>query len=260
MKKLMFAMAVAAASVAMADGISSDIVGYTSKESSQIGKTLMGGSFISIGAKDSFKLTDLVVVVPEGQTCSGDFVLQTLTTDGRTKDMYAWYQDKKHGGTKGGVAGWYDLGGTTQFVGDNDVEFEAGTCFWTQGGGFTLQSAGAVLTETVKVTTSVLGKTLVGNPYPMAINLADLYVEVSEGQTCSGDFVFQTLTTDGRTKDMYAWYQDKKHGGAKGGVAGWYDLGGTELITKETGIILGAGEGYWTQGGGFTVVFPKIDL
>ena len=240
--------------------IKTSIVGYTSKDTLPTGKNIVGGSFISIGAKDSFKLTDLVVNVPEDKTCSGEFILQTLTADGRTDKSYAWFKDKKHGGEKGGVAGWYDEAGKVQFIGDNDVEFDAGTCFWTLGGGFTLQSAGAVLTETVKTPTLPTGKVLVGNPYPMAVNLTDLYVEVPDGQTCSGEFIFQTLTADGRTDQSYAWFKDKKHGGEKGGVEGWYDEAGKVQITKESGILLGAGEGYWTLGNGFTVVFPKIDL
>ena len=117
-----------------------------------------------------------------------------------------------------------------------------------------------MLTETVKTTTLPTGKVLVGNPYPMALNLTDLYVEVPEGQTCSGEFIFQTLKPDGRTDKAYYWYYDKRHGGEKGGVAGWYDGNGEVQYKKEDGVLLGAGEGYWTQGGGFTVVFPKINL
>ena len=209
-------------------------------------------------------LTDLKVNVDmdNDETCSGEFVLQTLTTDGRTDKEYYWYADKKHGGSKGGVVGWYNADGDEQFIGDTDVEFDAGQAFWTLGSGFKLTSAGQVLTETVKVTTPGAGKVLIGNPYPVNLNLVDMTVEVNldEGETCSGEFVFQTLTTDGRTDQEYYWYADKKHGGSKGGVVGWYDSDGETLYTRESGIFLKAGEGYWTLGSGFTLVFPAMSL
>lgn len=209
-------------------------------------------------------LTDLAVKVnmDEGETCSGEFCLETLTIDGRTDKEYYWYADKKHGGSKGGVVGWYDDAGDEQYIGDTDVEFEAGQGFWTQGGGFQLTSAGQVLMETVKVTTSESGKVLIGNPYPVDINLVDMYVEVDldEGESCSGEFCLETLTIDGRTDKEYYWYADKKHGGSKGGVVGWYDDAGDVMFTREDNVILKAGGAYWTQGGGFTLVFPTISL
>ena len=234
-----------------------NLVGYNTSETPDAGKKLLGGSFITVGSKGSFKLSDLKVD-SDGEYTSGDFELQTLTTSGATKDKYCWFYNKKHGGTSGN-AGWYDPDGEVQYVDDTDVEFEAGSGFWTAGSGLKLVCNGQVLTDTtVKVGTPDAGKVLIGNPFPVDINLVDLFVDSNDEYT-SGDFEIQTLTTSGATQNKYCWFYNKKHGGTSG-VAGWYDPDGEVLYTREDNIILPAGGAYWVAGSGLTLVFPQLNL
>ena len=214
----------------------------------------MSGSFISVGANKTYKLTDLKVDT-DGEACSGEFVLQTLTNSGRTDKSYYWYYDRNHG-IRNGVAGWYDGDGEVQYVDENDVTFTAGQAFWTLGSGFKLVSAGEVLTSTVDVPTSAGGKVQIGNPYPVAVKVNDMVVD-TDGENCSGDFVMQTLDVYGRTDKSYYWYYDRRHGKSSG-TAGWYDGDGEVAVTDD--VVLNPGEGYWVLGSGFTLSFPKLTL
>ena len=86
--------------------------------------------------------------------------------------------------------------------------------------------------------------------------LTDLKVE-TDGEACSGEFELQTLDVYGRTDKSYCWYYDRTHG-VRSGTAGWYDSDGVVAVTDE--VVLNPGEGYWVQGNGFTLSFPKLAL
>ena len=269
MKKLMFAAALAAAMTSFADVSSANVVGYVSRGTEVGGNVAVGASFVSVGTK-KVNLVDIGVNPGgEGAAYYCTVVLQTLKTDGSTDKSYYYIYNKRHGGSQGGVAGWYfdDVGSEDKLITrESGIEFEPGTGFWVQGAGKGLTLSGEVLISStgVSVDTEIGGNVMVSNPYPFPVNLADIGVNVGgEGASYYCTVVAQTLKTDGSTDKSYYYIYNKRHGGSQGGVAGWYfdDVGSEDkLITRESNIILPAGGAYWVQGVGKKIVFPAFTL
>ena len=231
------------------------------------GNVAVGGSFVSVGAK-KINLVDISVNpggVGEAYYCSAN--LQTLNTDGTTAKTYYYLYNKKHGGTSG-TAGWYlDKTGSADklITRETGIEFDPGTGFWMQGNGKQITFSGEVLTSSTEISidTEADGNVMVANPYPFAVNLADIKIDAGgtgEAYYCTANV--QTLNTDGTTDKTYYYLYNKKHGGTSG-TAGWYlDKTGSadKLITRETGIELPASGAYWVQGNGKKIVFPAFTL
>lgn len=64
----------------------------------------------------------------EGGT-SADFILTTLTPQGRTDQRYAWFDDDEH------VAGWYTFSGGALDKAASEITFPEGQGFWCKGSG-----------------------------------------------------------------------------------------------------------------------------
>ena len=238
------------------------------------GNSARGSAFVTVGGNGKVNLVD--IKVDAGGTgpayyIPGSVVLQTLKSDGSTDTPYFWVYNKRHGGESGGVAGWYlDMAGTDGklITRESGIEFDPGTGFWVQGNGKKLVSSGQVLTASsgLPVATRVDGATMIANPYPVTVNLADIKVDAGgtgPAYYIPGSVVLQTLKSDGSTDTPYFWVYNKRHGGESGGVAGWYlDMAGTDgkLITKESGIELEPGDAVWVQGVGKPIVFPAFTL
>ena len=232
-------------------------MGYAQKDAPSVGNAMMTMQFIGVSATQKFALSDLSVTgytpydkIEEDYGCVGDFWLQTLTTSGRTDKLYAWYDDGEH------TAGWYTGSGEALEKSASEITFDIGQAFWCNGNGLTLVGAGAVSTSAIQITTPTTGNVACGNAFPVAISLNNIVVSgytpydtVAEDYGCVGDFWLQTLTTSGRTDKLYAWYDDCEH------PAGWYTGSGEALDKSAAEITFDAGQGFWCNGNGLTVMF-----
>ena len=123
MKKLMFAAAALTAGFAMAEIVSSDIVGYA-QSGLQEGATMVAPQFLNIGTDEA---TPLQSIVPTGDLLSENVVIQTLTPYCYTASAYMWID---YAGDDGDQAAWVDPD-TYEIV--EGVSFEPGQGLWVQG-------------------------------------------------------------------------------------------------------------------------------
>ena len=118
MKKLMFAAAALTAGFAMADIVSSDIVGYAQKQL-RTGFTMSSSTFVPVGGGD----VNIQDIKPNGDSIDeGNVSIQTLDAYGRMVALYTYYGEDMY--DDGYPAGWYDDDGLV------DITFDAGTGLW----------------------------------------------------------------------------------------------------------------------------------
>ena len=253
------------------------VVGYNNTDTTLAGDDYrpFTSSFINIaeGAKNKFNLCDLKVARDGSGSAyyiGGTVSLQILNGNGTTKKTYYWFYNRTHG-EKSGVEGWYTdaLGTASNLVTpETGITFKAGDGFWFKGDRKLVTSSGAVLTATqVEVDTTAAGDDylMLANPYPVAIDLADITV-MREGTGSAyyigGTVSAQVLNGNGTTKKTYYWFYNRTHG-EKSGVEGWYtDALGTaaNIITKESNIKLQPNDAYWFKGDRKTIKFPALNL
>lgn len=278
MKKMMIASAIAFSALAgVCDVASQNVVGYqnTDTTAAGAGSMMYSSSFINIagGSENKINLCDLKVArAGSGSSyyVSGGVVLQLLNNNGTTKASYYWYYNRTHG-DKSGTEGWYTTvsGAADSLVTpESGIEFNAGDGFWLTGGQKLVTSSGAVLTGTqvdVDTTAAGAGSMIVANPYPVAVDLADITVaRDGSGSTyyISGAVVAQVLNNNGTTKESYYWYYNRTHGD-KSGTEGWYTTvsgAADTLVTKASNIKLQPSEGYWVTGNSKTIKFPALNI
>ena len=236
MKKLMIAAAALTAGFAMADIVSSDIVGYA-QSGLKNGGTMTAAQFVNIGDATEMDIQQLAAV---GDDAADNVVIQTLDFAGRTVDSYIWND-------------WVDT--TPCWVNDSFEKVEGvtiapGAAVWVQGTTTSqgIQSAGKVGTSDVVVTLKN-GGTLAGNPFPVAIDIQDV---VAQGTDAPDNVVIQTLDYAGRTVDSYIWND-------------WVDTTPcwvNDSFEKVEGVTIASGEGLWVQGTTTdqTIRFPAPEL
>ena len=233
MKKMMLAAATLAAGVAMADIVSSDIVGYTQTtladdcQAVAVGFTEVGGT--------GFNLTSLKLDV-EG-SCSGDIYIEVLDSAGYTQQTYYWYQN-----AFGRDDGWYN--DDDDKIGEDveDVVFTPGTGLWLTGiDGETLTTAGTVYQADLALDLADDCQML-GNPYPTSIGLV-ANIEVEMEGSCSGDIYIEMLNSAGYTETTYYWYQN-----AFGRDDGWYNDDDDKIGDDVEDVTFPAGQGLWVTG------------
>ena len=113
MKKLMFAAATLAAGFAVADIVSSDIVGYAKNTLDDNGGAVMtGAQFLNFNSTGDIALASIkpTAAATSAEDLAGSIEIQTLDNAGRTLDSYVW------NGT-----GW---------EGDDNTVFAAGAGLW----------------------------------------------------------------------------------------------------------------------------------
>ena len=274
MKKMMIASAIAFSALAgVCDVTSQNVVGFLNTDTTDAGADYkaFGASFINInaGSENKINLCDLKVAREgTGSAYYTTVNLQVLNGNGTTKTDYYWIYNRTHG-DKSGTEGWYTtMGGTagTQVTPESGITFNAADGFWLKGNSKIIISSGAVLTGTqVTVDTTPAGAdyVMIANPYPVAVNLADITVDrAGTGSAYYTTVNAQILNHNGTTKTDYYWIYNRTHGD-KSGIEGWYTtMGGTAgtQITKETGILLQPGEAYWVKGNQKTIRFPALNI
>ena len=105
MKKLMIAMAAMTAGVAMADVVSSSVVGYQTTPIS--GYQMATPTFKNV-TTENYPIDNFTV---QGAT-DGMTTIQVLDSDGQVDGMYYWYNEFVDGDTTY-PAGWFDSTGAT---------------------------------------------------------------------------------------------------------------------------------------------------
>ena len=248
------------------------MVGYQELDTDATGKKMVVPTFVKADGGGQFALSDLKVagytaptLNAKGKWVNGcqanKFILEKLTTTGTREVAYHWLDN----GTVG--PGWFaDATGATIEGGAESVKFDAGTGFWTFGSNFNLVPAGAVNDQDVEFITDTTGKVAVGNSSPVDLTLADLTVTGytapslnAKGKWVNGcqanKFILEKLTTTGTRDVAYHWLDNGTVG------PGWFaDATGTAIEGGAESVVIPAGQGFWTFGSGFKIVFPAPEL
>ena len=189
MKKLMFAAAALTAGFAMADVVSSDIVGYAQGGLRKAG-SLVSSQFVNIGDTVDMPLQSLI---PTGEDTSDNVQIQTLDAYGYTVDSYDWND------WAADTPCWVD----GDYTPVENVSFAPGQALWVMASDASqsLQSAGKVSKSDIVVQLRKSG-TLVGNPFPVEIDLQDI---LAGGADASDNVQVQILDAYGYTVVSYDW-------------------------------------------------------
>ena len=221
MKKLMLGMVAAAAMVACADVESSNIVGY-GNNSLCLGYSLITPQFVTVGGSN-IALESLVAVGPE---VSDNVTMSTIDEYGTPVTTYSWNDWMNE------VPGWVD----DEYAPYEGVKLAPGMGLWTSGSDATqqIQSAGEVGMSDVVVNLR-LGYTLVGNPFPVAVDLQDI---VAAGDEASDNVTMSTVDEYGTPVTTYSWNDWMCD------TPCWVD----EDYAPYEGVKIAPGQSLWTSG------------
>ena len=247
MKKIMFAAAMIAAMVAVADVTSANVVGYYQSESNfRVGNTMYTPMFAGVGS-ETYSIQDIKPVgttVPDGSSGANAITLQKLNaTGGIDGNLYYWmdyYDDDE----EENEYGWRRPASFTPAA----ITFTAGEAFWLKmpaTAACTLQFNG----EVRKGNSYILlrqGNTAVGNPTPVTINVADIRpvgTAVPDGSSGANAITLQKLnSTGGIDGNLYYWmnyYDDDE----EEDEYGWK----RPASFADCAMTLAPGEGLWVK-------------
>lgn len=221
MKKLIMGIAAIATTTAMAEIVSSSVVGYQNRSMIGDGDRLMesysgGPVFKAVGSTgNTYTLNDFTV---NEMDCSADCI-QFLDPDSTEPYLYATYADANNYAS--GWVGWWDyddLGGS-RLDGEDADEFPACTAFlglFSSGEEVCFSFHGEVEKGQKEVTMSTESP-FICNPQPIDLILEDV---VGEGMDVSAD-AFQFLDPFSTQEYLLVTYANANDYGA--GWAGWWD-------------------------------------
>ena len=239
-KKILAVATAVVGTVAMADIVSSSVVGYQTRSMIDDGDQLMesysgGPVFKAVGSTgNTYTLNDFTV---NGMDCSADCI-QFLDPDTTDPYLYATYADADS--YAAGWVGWWDyddLGGT-RLDGEEADEFASGTAFlalYASGNEINFTFSGEVEAGTKEIVTTTESP-FICNPQPVDFTLANVKCE---GMDVSAD-AFQYLDPFTTEEYLLVTYANEADYGA--GWAGWWDyddLGSTRTDDED----LPAGQG-----------------
>ncbi len=248
------------------------MVGYQELDTDATGKKMVVPTFVKADGGGQWALADLKVAgytAPSknskgkwvGGCQANEFIVEKLTTTGTREVAYHWLDN----GTVG--PGWFaSSAGDAIENGAESVKFDAGTGLWTAGSAYKLVPAGAVNAQDVEFVTDTTGKVAVGNSSPVDLTLADLTVtgytapsKNSKGKWVGGcqanEFIIEKLTTTGTREVAYHWLDNGTVG------PGWFaSSAGDAIENGAASVAIPAGQGLWTAGSGYTLVFPAPEL
>ena len=237
------------ATVGLCELASANVVGYQTK-ALRSGFTATGASFVNV-TNGTIKLGD-IKISGYGDDGYGDnmIIVQTLTSNGKTKDKYYWADY-----TEGEVTwyGWYNAEWDICY---NEVPLAPGDGLWIQSPStnISIQNAGAVSNESLPVNLTAGGFKLIANPMPTSINLGLITVSGYGNEYCDNMIIAQTLTENGKADAKYYWvdYSEEE--------VTWYGWYNTEWNVDYNSVPLAAGVGLWIQapdGNALTITFPS---
>ena len=249
MKKLMIAASAALIATVGFSLESANVVGYDTK-ALQGGFTAAGASFVNV-SDGSIKLGDLKVTGYGDEGYADNMIIvQTLTSNGKTKDKYYWADYTEEGET---WFGWYNSDWDACY---NDVPLAPGEGLWIQSPSseISIQNAGSVPNEDLPVNLVAGGFKLIANPMPASIDLGLISVSGYGDEYADNMIVAQTLTTNGKADAKYYWVDYSEEGET------WYGWYNTEWDIDYNAEPLAAGAGLWVQapeGSVLTITFPS---
>ena len=261
-------------------------VGYQELDTEASGFTMIAPTFLKVSESNVVTLAELKVTgytPPAWQQvgkvwknvggCTGEFVMQTLTTSGLKDKQYVWLDYMTSATAKVGPGWFADASATPIEGGEESVKLDAGKAFWISGSGYTLQPAGAVNPFDVDFKTAASGFSAIGNCMPVGTKLSDLtvtgYTPPAWQQVgkvwknvggCTGEFVMQTLTTSGLKDKQYVWLDYMTGTSTKVGPGWFADASTTPIEGGADRVIFDAGKGLWVSGSGYNLIVPAPEL
>ena len=255
MKKLIMGIAAIAATTAMAEIVSSSVVGYSNGDLRE-GFKAAGAQFVPVSGT-TIDLTDITVSgYDKEEGTAGEVSVQTLDKNGSMVAQYYWY-DAVDGADV--YYGWYDAD-AGDFVAAGAVTLNVGDGLWVDApsSAFKLQTSGQVMSSSAAVTLRE-GFKMVANPTPLAVDLTDITVTGYDAVSGSaGEASVQTLDKNGSMVSQYYWY-DAIDGADV--YYGWYDADAGDFV-GEGDVAVGAGEALWVDAPStdFSLVLPGVTL
>ena len=207
MKKLIMAAAAITAGFAMADVVSSSVVGYQEFSlNNGFGMTTMTFKPIS---GDTIPLQSLI---PTGTGVGGygDVAIQTMDAEGNWDGEYTWFTAEN----SGSVDGWFDVNFELT---DATVNYKQGLFVQTSADDVKITYSGAVATGTIE-TAVPNGFSMSGNATPVALDLQSI-TPTGTGVGGYGDVAIQTMDENGNWDGEYTWFNAENSGSEDG----WYD-------------------------------------
>ena len=207
--------------------------------------------------KNGINLTDIKVNVGDDVVKTADGVkIQLLDELGfMTKTFTYHHKDSTKGYT---TDGWY-LGNKNIKVGDaNDYFFTAGDGFWFGGKKeYSITTSGEVLRQSLPVDL-IDGNKMIANPYPVAINLSEITVDVGDDVVKTADGVkIQILDELGFMVKTYTYHHKDTTKGYT--TDGWYL--GNKIIKATNDVTFAPGQAMWFGGKlGYKVILPAPKL
>ena len=237
MKKLMFATALIAAGVAVADVTSANIVGY--KENGlRMGQSFLAPCFIDVGAAEEG--VDILNLKPTGNYTSGTIIISKLSASGRDIANYPFIKDRK--------GNWYWAIGTTA-IKEGEVVLGPGEGVSVTGdNGLGVTASGEVSSKDRAIPLR-FGQTFTGNFTAAPLDITKI---VPGGNYTSGTIIISRLSASGRDIANYPFIKDRK--------GNWYWAIGTTKI-EEGEVVFEPGEGFSVTGdNGLTITIPGPTL
>lgn len=198
------------------------VVGYAETALQKNG-SMVCPQFLNIGTNTAVPLQS---IIPTGEDTSDNVQIQALDAYGYTVASYDWND------WANSSACWVDA----DYAPVEGVSFAPGQAVWVMGSSSnqSLQSSGQVGASDVVVNLQKNG-TLLGNPFPVAINLQDI---IAQGEDASDNVQIQILDSYGYTVYSYDWNDWANNS------ACWVDADYAPI----NGVEISAGQGLWVMG------------
>ncbi len=265
MKKLMIATATLCAAVGASALESANTVGYQDIPLNDDGFSIVGASFINVGATGAntgLHVTDIKIkgyLDHEGfqdAGTDGDFTMMIIDKDGRGVHSYSytheWDWDTGAWAAAGGK--WYDAeaGDFVTVGGALDIVIPAGQGLFfsaptfddgdtTAGNTFVVGNSGEVYQQTVPFIVNDDGFTCIANPYPAGVKVSTVKVsgyldhEGFQDAGTDGDFTMMVIDKNGHGIHSYSytheWDWDTGAWAAAGGK--WYDAEAGDFVVAD---------------------------
>lgn len=223
-KKILAVATAVVGTVAMADIVSSSVVGYQTLDGNE-GYTFVTPTFD--GVSTSYSIQD-VKIIGANVTGEGAQSLQILDSEGNVQDedYYGWYNAGE--AYKNSPAGWFD--GNFDAI-ERPLDLGQAFLLSNDDGEYTIQFSGKVVFTSIPAYECAEGYTSVGNITPIAKDIQK-FALAGENVTGEGAQSLQILDSEGNVpdEDYYGWYNAGE--AYKNSPTGWYD-GNFDLAVRD---------------------------